>query len=111
MDEEFDGIKYCVVEDYINRPPKAGGFDHSWDKGKTHRVIGALDFWCYENSIELVLRQPMLKPAAYGQLGMVYQKGKKNMHHMDAIVHGYSWLLDNKYVEKKDVLLSLRGKK
>lgn len=98
-----------VVEDYINRPSKAGGFDHAWDTGKTHRIIGSIEHWCWENHYKFILQQPMIKPAAYGMLGLKYEKGKKNQHHLDAIVHGYYFLLAQKLVDKKKIFLSLKG--
>lgn len=110
MDDRFEELT-VVCEDYINRPPKAGGFDHTWDKGFTHRMIGAVKHWSWQNKFKLVLQQPMIKPAMYGLLGMEYKKGRKDIHHLDAIVHGFKYIYDKKLLPQNMILGAMSGNK
>lgn len=108
--EIFDWIteqspNYWIVEDYIIRPEWAAGANHDFNRGITLQVIGAIKLWARAGGAVVNLQQPSLKPAAYGQMGATYVKGKKNMHHMDAIAHG-TW-----YINHKLGGLANRGKK
>lgn len=89
----FQNPQVFVVEDYIIRPVKSGGFDHQWNKGETLRMIGAIEFQAHRVGAKFVLQQSSIKPAAYGQMGGKYKKGKANMHHMDAVAHGHYYLV------------------
>lgn len=85
-----------VVEDYVIRPKQ---YDHNFDKGYTLRVIGAIDFQAHRTGAVFQLQPANLKPGAYAQMGGSYQKGKRNMHHMDAIAHG-SWYVNHKITKR-----------
>lgn len=98
-----------VVEDYINRPPKSGGFDHTWDKGYTHRIIGMIEGWCLRNRFKMILQQPSDKPAAFGIIGMQYKKGTQNIHHLDAIAHGFFYLFKNGLAPKEKIIDAMAG--
>lgn len=100
-----------VVEDYINRPATARGFDHSWDKGFTHRIIGAIEHWAWQHRIEMILQQPAIKPAMYGMLGLKYVQGQKNVHHLDALVHGYKFIFDRHLLPQNEIFKALQGGK
>ena len=66
-----DPVDVLVIEDYVIRNKKSqGGFDHSWDKGYTLRIIGALQYWAWQNKVPVVLQQPWEKDAMYGKLGL-----------------------------------------
>lgn len=86
---------YFVVEDYVIRTQKHGGFDHSFDKGIALQLIGAAKLRALQLGAEISMQPPSLKPGAYAQMGATYQKGKRNMHHMDALAHG-QWFINNK---------------
>jgi hypothetical protein len=91
---------FWVVEDYIVRAgPAARGFNHEWNKGVPLRIIGALLFQAQRTGAVIALQQPSLKPGAYAQMGAEYVKGKRNMHHMDAIAHG-SWFIRHKITKE-----------
>lgn len=98
LEEIFDWIhdqrpNIWVVEDYIIRAGKAaGGYAHQWNRGEALQVIGAIKMQAQAYGADLVLQQPSIKPAAYGWLDMKYVKGKKDMHHMDAIAHGHYYI-------------------
>lgn len=98
--EYFDFIAtaeadYFVVEDYVIRTQKFGGFDHNFDKGIALQLIGAAKLRAYQLGATINLQPPSLKPGAYAQMGAQYQKGKRDMHHMDALAHG-QWYINNK---------------
>lgn len=86
---------YFVVEDYVIRTQKFGGFDHNFDKGIALQLIGAAKLRAYQLEATINLQPPSLKPGAYAQMGAEYKKGKRNMHHMDALAHG-TWYINNK---------------
>lgn len=87
--------EYFVVEDYVIRTAKHGGFDHSFDKGIALQLIGAAKLRAYQLDATINLQPPSLKPGAYAQMGAKYEKGKRGMHHMDALAHG-QWFINNK---------------
>lgn len=87
--------KYWIVEDYVIRTAQFGGHDHSFDKGIALQLIGAAKLKAFQTGSEIHLQPPSLKPGAYAQMGAEYKKGKRNMHHMDALAHG-TWFINNK---------------
>lgn len=99
-----------VVEDYINRPAKSGGFDHTWDKGYTHRIIGIIEGWCLRNRFKMTLQQPVDKPGAYGIIGLKYLKGAKHTHHLDAIAHGFFYIHKHKLAPQDKIFMAMAGK-
>lgn len=98
-----------VLEDYVIRSKKYGGKDHEFDKGQTLRVIGAIEHWCWLHKHDLKYVQPTDKPAAYGHVGLTYVKGKKNMHHMDAVVHGFEYMLKHEIIPAKNIYMCMAG--
>lgn len=101
-----------VYEDYIIKQEKSrGGFDHNNDKGETLRIIGAIEHWAWERKYPVGKpQQASMKPGAYGQVGLTYKKGQRDRHHMDAVVHGFDYLLKNKLAPANRILLSMKGK-
>lgn len=107
----YEGLNQLIVEDYIiKQSVKAGGFNHDFDKGRTLRIIGALEFFAWSHAIDFVLYQPSNKPIAYGQIGLTYVKGKKDMHHMDAVVHGFNHCLLKELLPKSKILGRFKGR-
>jgi hypothetical protein len=100
-----------VIEDYTNRPKSAGGFDHTWDKGYTHRVIGIIEGWAIRHNFKIAFSKPVDKAPAYGVVGLTYVKGKQNQHHMDAIVHGFHYIWKNKLAPMNKIIDAMAGKK
>lgn len=105
-------VDVVVIEDYINRPSSAKGFDHTWDKGATHRVIGSIEHWAWEYGLPVVFQQPTIKAPTAAQLGLgQYSKLKPPLHQIDAIIHGYKYILDNNLLPKNKVYNSLQGRR
>lgn len=109
--EQYKGEEvHVVIEDYINRPPKAGGFDHTWDKGYTHRIIGRIEGWVTYTGIgEVYFQREHEKPGGYGIAGLKYVKGAKNKHHIDAAVHGIIHCDKYNLVPANKLINSLQG--
>lgn len=101
---DFNDVDKVVVEDYKIRPANLSrGFDHTWNSGSTLQVIGAIQLWAREYSIGIVLQQPAIKPVAAGWTRLPYKKGKANMHHMDAQLHGLYYLIKNKIISPEAI--------
>lgn len=94
MEQDPDII---VAEDYIIRPK---AYDHNFDKGVALQVLGAVKLHARRLGVPVVLQQPALKPGAYAHMGATYVKGKRGMHHMDAIAHGHEYLLQKRLLKK-----------
>lgn len=78
-----------VVENYRIRPRTFRGKQtRTWDNPFALRILGAVESQCQIKEIPLVIQEPAIKPIGYGFLNMPYVKGKKNVHHLDAIAHG-----------------------
>lgn len=100
----FNDVDKTIVEDYKIRPAKGPkDFQHNWDAVPAIHIIGAIEFWCFEYSIPCVLQQAAIKPAAAGLTGLPYEKGKKNMHHIDAMLHGLYFLVKSKTCSAPEV--------
>lgn len=86
--------KIFVYERYLidNRQGKdEDGFNHQWNKGITLQAIGAINYRANEVDALTVEQDRSIKPQAYAHMGATYVKGKKDMHHMDAIAHGHEF--------------------
>jgi hypothetical protein len=83
-DQYFDVF---VIEDFRIRP----GVNFSWSQLFPIQVIGALKYLAWKKGAEIVIQQASIKPAAYGQIGLKYEKGKQGMHIKDAVAHGMWW--------------------
>jgi len=81
-----------VIEDFLIQTDRTD----RWNKGESLQVIGAIKARARMIGAAVVLQQPSIKPVAYAWLRMEYKKGKKNLHHMDALVHGNYYLVKNK---------------
>lgn len=83
-----------VVEDYLIRDERHGGFDHQWQSVFPAQVIGAIKFWAYNTGAVVVLQQPSIKNAASR---MIFRKpyvksSSKKQHALDAVLHGCYYL-------------------
>lgn len=77
-----------VVEDYLIRSAKHGGFDHEFQSVFPAQVIGAIKFFAFNTGVPVVLQQPSIKNAASHILtGKPYKK-QSNRHWWDAHLHG-----------------------
>lgn len=88
-------VDVLVIEDYKIRPEQlVGKYNHAWSSGQTLQFIGALKFWAHQNGIKVEMQQPSIKPIAAGWTGLPYQKGKKDMHQVDATLHAAYYLVN-----------------
>jgi hypothetical protein len=91
---KFNDVDQVVMEDYKIRPSDLQkGWGHEWNNGPALQIIGAVKFWAYEYSIPVHMQQPSILPSAAGLTGIPYEKGKKKVHHMMAMLHGLYWLV------------------
>jgi hypothetical protein len=88
-----------VIESYFVRPKSAGGFDHNWSAPVALEAIGAIKSRAQQIGAEIVMQQASLKVPGYGFAGMVYKKGQKNRHHLDALAHGAYYLVKQKLIQ------------
>lgn len=98
---------YIVVEDYLIRPEKLTGssYTHVWSSGQTIRFIGAVVFYGVQTKIPVTLQQPAIKPVAAKLTGIPFKRGKKGVHHLDAMLHGGYFLITELKVNPRDVRL------
>lgn len=90
MRQQIENIKSAdlvVIEDFLVDPKFArkGAFDYN--DMPASQVIGSLKTLCEMSDKKFVLQGASVKPMGYGWMGMRYVKGKKNMHHWDAVAH------------------------
>lgn len=91
---KFNDVDHVVFEDYKIRPSNLNkGWSHEWNSGPALQIIGAIKLWCFDYSIFYKAQQASIKPAAAGITGLPYKKGKANMHHIDAMLHGLYFLV------------------
>lgn len=100
-DTEKNQYDIFVVEDYLIRPKGSmkNAPSHNWDKGLTLRVIGAIAYRAHQLSCKFHLQQPSIKPIGAGFGGIEYKKGKHQPHHMDAMMHGFYYLVRNRIIK------------
>lgn len=85
-----------IVEDYIIQP-KVHGYSHEGDKGVALRLIGGAQLLCLLNpNLTFHLQSKIRKPAGYGFLGKKYERGKRGLHHIDALAHVMYYAVDRK---------------
>lgn len=99
-----------VVEDYIPRPPKHGGFDHTYAKINTLRYIGAIQYHCYLNGMKFVLQPPSIKPVGAGWGNIPHNKKTHAPHHLDAMKHGFYYLVRNNVIKKEELFAQIKPK-
>lgn len=93
-------IDYFVIEDYkIRNTKQTGGFNHQWDNGLTLRVIGSMELRADQIGAKVVLQQPSIKPVGAGFGGIPHVSGKHDKHYLDAMKHGFYFLVRNKEIE------------
>lgn len=85
--------KVLIVEDFELFPWKSK--DMPFDQLIAVRVIGAIDYWAWENKATVVLQKPNIKTIGYMWSGMEKPKNHKMSHGPDAYVHGVYYLQKN----------------
>lgn len=85
--------EHATMEEYYIRPPGKGGFNHTWGKVPTLRVIGAISFWCWEEHIPLTMQDSAILTPAAGRYGMPHPKSKSlpQRNAVSAVLHGRWW--------------------
>jgi hypothetical protein len=83
--------EFFVVETYIIRPQGAGGFNHSWNKGETLQIIGAIKLHAASIGVKVYEQQSSIKKVAAGMFNLP----NKGSHQMDAVLHGRYWWFRN----------------
>jgi hypothetical protein len=104
----FNWVSYVspdilIVENYIIRPEKSGGFDHSFSTGWTLRAIGALMYRAHELNIPIVLQNANIKQAASPMAFGVAYKKRANIHHWDAVLHGTYYMMKELKKTREDL--------
>jgi hypothetical protein len=86
--EALEGVELVVIEDWALYPWKLQSL--AWDKCRTARGIGALEFVCKAAGIPYVLQPASIKDAAKaaGAEDLFYRPLHENRHQNDAIMHG-----------------------
>lgn len=90
--QQLRGVNHVAIEDWALYPwelPNLG-----WDKCRTARGIGALEFVCQSAGVPYTMQPASIKDAAEG-LGaeeLFYRPLHENRHQNDAIRHGLYWL-------------------
>lgn len=82
-----------VAEQYIIRPPKAGGFDHQWGKVPTLRVLGCVEAFAAVRHIPLEYQQSDILVPACARFGLPHPKNKSlpQRNAISAMAHGRWW--------------------
>ncbi len=92
----FKEADVVVYEGFWVDPKLAAAGHLNYDEMPAPQVIGTIVTLAKQNQISHVVKQnASLKPPAYGFAGMIYVKGKKNMHAQDAIAHGVYYAVKN----------------
>ncbi len=88
-DEVLGSIGRIVSEDWRIYPKEAMSGALNWDRCRTARVIGGMQFMSITASIPMILQPAAIKPAAVaaGAEEMYYRPLKENRHQNDAIQH------------------------
>lgn len=88
----FHGVDHVAIEDWALYPWELQNL--GWDKCRTARGIGAIQFICECAAVPYTLQPASIKDAAEG-LGAeesFYRPLHENRHQNDAIRHGVYWL-------------------
>lgn len=92
-------LEYAICENFRIRPPKRAKAGHmiqmhAWGEMRVIRVIGVIEYWCWQNNIVFITQEPTIKPIGYKLAGLIYIKGKPEQHIPDAVAHGRYWWED-----------------
>jgi len=83
--------EFFVVESYIIRPRGSGGFNHSWNKGETLQIIGAIKLHAASLGVKVYEQQSSIKKVASG----MFDIPNNGSHQFDAVLHGMYWWFRN----------------
>jgi hypothetical protein len=102
---DWQGIETLVVEDWALYPWKLKSL--AWDKCRTARGIGALEYICDINHINFILQPAAIKKTAVagGAEDLFYHPLHENRHQNDAIMHGVYYLvqMDNEKLQRQRI--------
>lgn len=87
------GFQLIVLEDYIIRPPQAGGFNHSWGKVPTIRVIGGVEFYAHTHGIPVEYQTSQILTPAASRFNMPHPQNRSlpMRNAVAATLHGKWW--------------------
>jgi hypothetical protein len=85
--------EHIVAEQYIIRPPKAGGFDHQWGKVPTLRVLGAVEAFATVRHIPMSYQNSDILLVACQRFGLPHPKNRSlpQRNAISAMAHGRWW--------------------
>lgn len=86
-------LNHVVLEDYIIRPPQAGGFDHQWGRVVTIQVIGAVQCWARRWRIPVTLQPSTVLTPGAARFKLPHPKNRSltNRNAISAMIHGRVW--------------------
>jgi len=84
-------LDICIVEDYKVRPVNKAGYSHLWSSVGPARIIGAIQYICWDNNINFVLQQPSDKTIGARLMGLP-AKPTQGKHYQDALCHAVTYL-------------------
>lgn len=90
MLKEVGPVAKVVIEDYRLYSHKA--VQQSGSRLETVRVIGAIESWAAINGSEVILQAASIKKIAEKWSGIKPKGDHKNLHHIDAMLHGHYYL-------------------
>lgn len=82
-----------ICEDYVIMQHKA--MAHSWKPANTSQKIGAIEFVCHRDGINLVKQRNTIKSTGYQWGGLKKPTDKRIEHQYDAFAHGIYYLQKN----------------
>jgi hypothetical protein len=90
---ELDGVEQVVIEDWVIYEWEAQNL--AWDKCRTARGIGALEFICRTADVPYTLQPAKIKETARaaGVEDLYYRPLDENRHQNDALQHAVYWHL------------------
>jgi hypothetical protein len=90
---EQHNYQQIVMEEYIIRPAGAGGFNHSWGRVPTLRVIGGVEFFACIHGIPIEYQMSDILVPASARFGLPHPKKKSlpQRNAVSAIIHGKWW--------------------
>lgn len=101
--QQFKKVKKCIMEGYKIYPNKAN--QHIYSDLETPRVIGRVESWAENNSIELIIQPASIKPTGYKWIGeKPLPKSNPKNHPLDAHVHFIYWAVRNGHIKAEGLL-------
>lgn len=99
LTEALAGVRAVVCEDWALYPWKLQSL--AWDKCRTARAIGVLQYLADAADIPFILQPAAIKDAAVagGAEDLFYRPLHENRHQNDAIMHGVVYCMSDAYKE------------